>query len=575
VFSLKANRPTEGGLRLDWRIAPGDYLYRDKITVKTAGGEAVAVTTPPGQIKDDPTFGTTEVYHDHVQADIAAADLPATGQVVVTYQGCAERGICYPPVRKRIVLAAMTVTNGAAADPLQDIETAVPDQSPVGSPANVSASGDGISATTRLLSGHVLAMLAAFFGFGLLLSFTPCVFPMIPILSGILARSGEHLSAKRGFVLSAAYVLAMALAYAALGVAAAWSGQNLQIALQTPLALGAISLVFVALALSMFGLYDLQLPARWIGRLSGGASGNRGSIGGAALLGFGSALIVGPCVTPPLAAALLYVAQAGDLARGASALFALGLGMGVPLLAFGTFGAGLLPKSGPWLVRIKHVFGFVFIGMAVWMLSRIVPEWLTLELWGACLIGLGLYLGAASVFSKRFWCNCRVGPEIPGAIALACGALLLFGSIRGDDLLCSLPILDSCTTNDEAAAAIDVQTVTSLATFDAAMATARVTGKPVLLDFSANWCVECKIIDRNVLGNRTVRERMRDVVLIRADMTDYKDDSRALMQRFNVVGPPTMIFLDAQAGQEIPETRTVGPVDADTFIGKIASARGS
>jgi thiol:disulfide interchange protein DsbD len=574
VFSLTASRSTEGGLQLDWRIAPGDYLYRDKIAAKTAAGETVAITTPHGQIKDDPTFGTTEIYHDHVQADIAATDLPA-GQVVIIYQGCAERGICYPPVRKRIDLAAMTVTNGAAADPLQDIEAAVPDQSPVGSQANVSASSDGISATNRLLSGHVLPMLAAFFGFGLLLSFTPCVFPMIPILSGILARSGEHLSAKRGFVLSAAYVLAMALAYAALGVAAAWSGQNLQIALQTPLALGAISVVFVALALSMFGLYDLQLPARWIGRLSGGAAGNRGSIGGAALLGFGSALIVGPCVTPPLAAALLYVAQAGDLVRGASALFALALGMGVPLLAFGTFGAGLLPKSGPWLVRIKHVFGFLFIGMAVWMLSRIVPEFLTLELWGACLIGLGLYLGAASGFSKRFWCNCRVGLEIPGAIALACGALLLFGSIRGNDLLCSLPILDSCATNDEAAAAIDVQTVTSLATFDAAMATARVTGKPVLLDFSANWCVECKIIDRNVLGNRTVRERMRDVVLIRADMTDYNDDSRALMQRFNVVGPPTMIFLNAQAGQEIPETRTVGPVDADTFIGKIANARGS
>ncbi len=575
VFSLTAIRSTEGGLHLDWRIAPGDYLYRDKIAVKTDTGETVAVTTPPGQIKDDPTFGATEIYHDHVQADVAAADLPATGQVVIIYQGCAERGICYPPFRKRIDLAAMTVTNGAAADPLQDIEAAVPDQSPVGSPANVSASGDGIPATTRLLSGHVLAMLAAFFGFGLLLSFTPCFFPMIPILSGILARSGEHLSAKRGFVLSAAYVLAMALAYAALGVAAAWSGQNLQIALQTPLALGAISLVFVALALSMFGLYDLQLPARWIGRLSGGAAGNRGSIGGAALLGFGSALIVGPCVTPPLAAALLYVAQAGDLARGASALFALGLGMGVPLLAFGTFGAGLLPKSGPWLVRIKHVFGLVFIAMAVWMLSRVTPEWLTFELWGACLIGLGLYLGATSVLSKKFWCNCRVGPEIPGAIALVCGALLLFGSIPGNDLLHALPILDSCKTNDEAATGIDVQTVTSLATFDAAMATARATGKPVLLDFSANWCVECKIIDRSVLGNKTVRERMRDVVLIRADMTDYNDDSRALMQRFNVVGPPTMIFLDAQAGQEIPETRTVGPVDADTFIGKIASARGS
>jgi thiol:disulfide interchange protein DsbD len=575
VFSLTASRSTEGGLQLNWRIAAGDYLYRDKIAVKTAAGETIAVTTPPGQIKDDPTFGATEVYHDFVAANIAAAGLPATGRVVVTYQGCAERGICYPPVRKSIDLATMAVTNGAAADPLRDIEAAVPNESRVGSPANISGPDDIASATIRLLSGHILGMLVAFFGVGLLLSFTPCVFPMIPILSGMLARSGEYLSARRGFVLSGAYVLAMALAYAVLGVAAAWSGQNLQIVLQTPMALGAISLVFVALALSMFGLYDLQLPASWAERWSAGAAAKKGSIGGAALLGFGSALIVGPCVTPPLAAALLYVAQTGDLARGAAALFALGLGMGVPLLAFGTFGAGLLPKSGPWLIRIKHVFGFVFIAMAVWMLSRVTPEWLTFELWGACLIGLGLYLGATSAFSKKFWCNCRVGPEIPGAIALACGALLLFGSIPGNDLLRSLPILDSWTTNDEAAAAIDVQTVTSLATFDAAMATARVTGKPVLLDFSANWCVECKIIDRNVLGNKTVRERMRDVVLIRADMTDYNDDSRALMQRFNVVGPPTMIFLDAQAGQEIPETRTVGPVDADTFIGKIASARSS
>src|SRR5258708_2791318 len=416
VFSLTASRSTEGGLQLDWRIAAGDYLYRDKIAVKTAAGEAVAVTTPSGQIKDDPTFGTTEIYHDHVTASVAAAVLPATGQVVVIYQGCAERGICYPPVRNSVDLATMAVKSGAAADPLRDIEAAVPNETPVGIPANISGPDDIASATTRLLSGHILGMLAAFFGFGLLLSFTPCVFPMIPILSGMLARSGEHLSAWRGFVLSSAYVLAMALANAVLGIAAAWSGQNLQMVLQTPLALGAISLVFVALALSMFGLYDLQLPARCAERLSTGAAGKRRPTRGAALLGFGSPLILGPCVTPPLAGALLYVSQTRDLARGAAALVALWLRLGVPLLAFGTFGAGLLPKSGPWLVRIKHVFGFVFIGMAVWMLSRVVPEWLTVELWGACLIGLGLYLGAASGFSKRFWCNCPVGPEISGAI---------------------------------------------------------------------------------------------------------------------------------------------------------------
>src|SRR5260370_11393595 len=275
VFSLTAIRSTEGGLQLDWRIAPGDYLYRDKIAVKTAAGEAVAVTTPAEKIKDDPTFGTTEVYHDHVQADVAAADLPATGQVVVTYQGCAGGGICYPPVRKSIDLATIAVMNGVAADPLRHIEVAVPNESGVSSHANISGPDDIASATTRLLSGDILGMLAAFFGFGLLLSFTPCVFPMIAILSGMLARSGEHLSAKRGFVLSGAYVLAMALAYAALGIAAAWSGQNLQVALQTPLALGAISFVFVALALSTFGLYDLQLPASWAERLSAGAAAKR------------------------------------------------------------------------------------------------------------------------------------------------------------------------------------------------------------------------------------------------------------------------------------------------------------
>lgn len=579
VFAVTAKRAAEGGLQLDWRIAPGNYLYRDKIVVKTAAGDAVAVTLPSGQIKDDPTFGTTEVYHDSVAAGVAASDLPANGHAVVTYQGCAEQGICYPPVRKSIDLATMTVTNGAAAASLDDVLAAVPqaDASPeyLALPSSGEPVSQGDASTTRgLLSGHIVVMLAAFFGFGLLLSFTPCIFPMIPILSGMLARSGENLSARRGFVLSGAYVLAMALAYAALGIAAAWSGQNLQIVLQTPIALGVISLVFVALALSMFGLYDLQLPARWADRLSGSVSGKGGSIGGAALLGFGSALIVGPCVTPPLAAALLYVAQTGDLSRGAAALFALGLGMGVPLLAFGTFGAGLLPKSGPWLARIKHVFGFVFIAMAVWMLSRVTPEWLTLALWGAWLIGLGLYLGAGSILSKRFWRHRRVGPEIPGAIAFACGVLLLLGSMAGDNALRAVPLFASLVSSEDVAGA-DVQIVTSPATFDAAMATARAAGKPVLLDFSADWCIECKVIDRNVFGNKTVQQHMRDVVLIRADMTNYDDASRALMQRFDVIGPPTMIFFDAEAGKEIPQARSVGPIDADAFIRRLASARRS
>jgi thiol:disulfide interchange protein DsbD len=576
VFALTVNRAADGGLQFRWRIAPGNYLYRDKIAVKTAAGDAVAVSLPSGQIKDDPTFGETEVYHDSVVADVVAANLPATGNAVITYQGCAEQGICYPPVRISVDLVTMTVTSGAAVVPLiqsapQIVETRDDLVTP---PADAAVSQGETSTTIRLLSGHILVVLAAFFGFGLLLSFTPCIFPMIPILSGMLARSGDNLSARRGFMLSGAYVLAMALAYATLGIAAAWSGQNLQIALQMPIALGVISLVFVVLALSMFGFYDLQLPARWADRLSGSVPGKGGSVGGAALLGFGSALIVGPCVTPPLAAALLYVAQTGDLARGAAALFALGLGLGAPLLAFGTFGAGLLPKSGPWLVRIKHVFGFIFIAMAVWMLSRVTPEWLTLALWGAWLIGLGLYLGAGAILSRSFWRSCRVGLEMPGVIALVCGVVLLAVSVAGSNVLRALPLFASLAS-DKGVAGSDVQIVTTSAALDAAMATARAAGKPVLLNFSADWCIECKVIERNIFGNKVVQQHMLDVVLIRADITNYNDASRTLMQRFDVVGPPTMIFFDAAAGKEVPQARIVGPIDADSFMHRIASVRRS
>jgi thiol:disulfide interchange protein DsbD len=576
VFVLSAAHTAEGGVQLDWRIAPGSYLYRDKIVAMTAAGNAVAIATPAGQVKDDPTFGTTEVYRDRAEATVAAKDLPATGSLVVTYQGCAERGICYPPVRKNIDLVTTAISGADRRSEAPNVN--MPEYRPGESAAAPQA--DSLPAPTaslarlRLLNGYLPATVAAFFGFGLLLSFTPCVFPMIPIMSGMLVRSGENLSMWRGLVLSGVYVLAMAAAYSLLGVVAAWSGQNLQLALQTPVALGAMSLVFVALALSMFGLYDLQLPARWADRLSGSAAFRAGSVGGAALLGFGSALIVGPCVTPPLAAALLYVAQTGDLGRGAAALFALGLGMGLPLLLFGTFGARLLPKSGPWLLRIKHVFGFVFIAMAVWMISRVLPDWLTLEVSGVGFILLGLYLDALSVFSKKaafqkkIWRGWR---EITGVIALFCGVVFMLGAFPGSDLMRLLSFPDPAATRNEGLAA-DFQAVTSPASFDAAMSRARATGKPVLVDFSADWCVECRIIERDVFGSRTVQERLRDLVLIRADMTEYNGDSRALMQRFDVVGPPTMIFLDASTGEEIPRTRSIGAIDLAAFLNRIASA---
>jgi thiol:disulfide interchange protein DsbD len=567
VFQLSVAPGAEGALVLNWTIAPGNYLYRDKIQVTSPQGVSLAVQTPAGEMKDDPSFGETEVYHRQAQATVAAKSLRDRGSVQVSFQGCAEQGICYPPITKMVDLATLSIAkpeiqferaastdNGWISNPNLEQSTA-----PSGSDAETAKEASG-------LYGNFASMLVAFVGFGLLLAFTPCVFPMIPILSGMLAQSGERLTARRGFVLSGVYVVAMALAYASLGVVVAWSGQNLQAALQTPAALGLMSAIFVALALSMFGLYDLQLPQSWQARLIG-TSRRGGSLGGAAVMGFGSALIVGPCVTPPLAAALVYVAQTGDVGRGAAALFALGIGMGLPLLAFGTFGAGMLPRSGPWLAHVKHVFGFVFIGLAVWMISRVLSLESAVALWGVSFIGTGIYLAARKIRANGPGQSRRAWPAAAGVLSFGLGVFLIAASGRPGllDQFAGLPAFASVAANNAA----EFETVTTSQALDDAMTRARQQGKPVVLDFSADWCVECKVMDRTVLSAAAVLRRLRDFVLIRADATNYNDETRSLMKRFDVVGPPTVIFLRARDGKEAAEARIVGPVDASTFLKRL------
>ena len=567
VFQLRVAAGAAGELVLNWTIAPGNYLYRDKIAATTPGGSAIEVRTESGEIKDDPSFGRTEIYRNYAQAVVAANLLPQDGNVIVTFQGCAERGICYPPVKKTVDPRTMSVVGGSNNTVNTDVKSSFeesPDQSakseiwlPPSSPP------ERPSPEQARLQGNIVAVLVAFAGFGLLLAFTPCVFPMIPILSGMLAQSGERLTARRGFVLSGTYVLAMALAYAVLGIAVAWSGQNLQAALQTPVVLVLMSAVFLALAVSMFGFYDLQIPPSWQTRLTGKARGRSGSVGGAAIMGFGSALIVGPCVTPPLAAALVYVAQTGDVLRGAAALFALGLGMGLPLLAFGTFGAGILPKSGPWLAHVKHLFGFVFVGLAIWIASRILPDFVVTMLWAAMAGSVAAYLAAVIIPRRRRQLSHGV---TVGAGVLVAGAVLVVAAF-GDPS--SLPLGLSDISGSGFAATgktAEFKTVTTPRALDEAIAKARKAGRPVILDFSAQWCVECKVMDRTVFPEPQVQERLRDFDLIRADATDYNDDSRSLMKRFDVVGPPTVIFLDADQGKEAPHTRIIGPVDSTTFL---------
>ncbi|EKO40918.1 MAG: thiol:disulfide interchange protein [Solidesulfovibrio magneticus str. Maddingley MBC34] len=532
-----------------WDIAPGHYLYRDRIAVSTDDGKAVPLELPPGAQKDDPAFGATQVYHDHVSTTIARSALPASGAIHVTYQGCAEHGVCYPPVGQKIDLATL-----AATPERKSLAPAV--VVPAGPAQTTQGRTDGALASR--LSGDLPTVLLGFLGFGLLLAFTPCVFPMLPILSGMLARSGQELTPRKGFVLSSAYVLAMALAYAALGLAAAWSGQNLQVLLQRPVAIVLMGLVFVVLALSMFGLYELALPAKLATRLSRATGRPGGSIGGAALLGFGSALVVGPCVTPPLAAALLYVAQTGDVLRGAAALFALGLGMGLPLLAFGAFGGRLLPKSGPWLVTVKQVFGFLFLGLAIWILGRVLPGPATLGLWGGLAIAAGLWFGLLR--SRGF------GMRLAGGGIALGGAFLLVVGLGVVPLSCPLAVCAGTTTASMDDTAVSFRKVSTVNAFDAALAEARSKGQPILVDFYADWCVVCREIDREVMADAAVRARLGNVAVLRVDVTADSPESRALMHRFDVVGPPTMLFLNARTGREADDSRFVGAVSAAQFL---------
>jgi thiol:disulfide interchange protein DsbD len=574
VFRLSASNGQGGNLHLDWSIAKDFYLYRDKmaVTATASGDRPLSIETSPGKRKDDPTFGETEVYLNAARVTVPAAELGDAASlrtIHVTYQGCAEKlGICYPPVTKSVDVATLAVA-GAEADPAGGATDRDAPPSEGRGAALAKAAVPSNQEADGWMSGSLVSVLAAFLGFGLLLTFTPCVLPMIPILSGMLARNGGQLSAGRGFALSTAYVLAMAAAYGLLGIAAAWSGQNLQVALQTSWAIGAMGALFVVLALSMFGLFELQLPASWTAFISCRTSRAGGSYPGAAVLGFTSALIVGPCVTPPLAGALLYVSQTGDIARGAAALFMLGLGMGLPLIAYGTVGAKALPKSGPWLLRLKQAFGVAFLGMAIWMLARVVPAQATLALWALLAIGSGVFLGA---FDAAPAGPIRRLAKAAGIAAVLYGGALVVGTAGGaTDPLRPLGFLargsQPAPTTELAATR-----VTTPEHFDAAVGTARTQGKPILVDFTAEWCVTCKEIDREVFADPAVQARLKDVAFIRADVTDYDNAGRALMQRFGVMGPPTILFLDSRTGQEIAPARTIGMIDAEGFLQKLSAA---
>ncbi|MFC0220497.1 protein-disulfide reductase DsbD [Pseudochelatococcus lubricantis] len=570
AFRLSVERGADNGVILRWQIEEGYYLYRDHLEATDAdSGDAVSLQAEPGVMEsEDANFGPSEVYY---QEAVARLDSSAPGQVAVIYQGCKKDSICYPPMKvtldtTSLQLSEPTIGFGVTAPP-----AAPSDTSGTGSFALAEDTLGGGMIGSLLASGGALWVIASFLAFGLLLAFTPCVLPMYPILSATLAREGEALTARRSFVLSSTYVLAMAAAFGMLGVVAAWSGQNLQMVLQSPYAIGAVALLFVVLATSMFGLFELQLPTGWVSRMAGVQAGKRGSICSAAGMGFLSALIVGPCVTAPLAAALLYIAQTGDATLGAAALFALGLGQGIPLIVFGTMGSRALPRAGAWMVQVKYAFGFVFLGAAIWMASRILPPQATLALWATLLLTAAVFVGVAD----RLTADATAGPRFRKAAGLALslgGMILAVGAASGGtDPLRPLAHfgMDGASTRPSVA---ETAFITVRSTQEVEQALASANGRPTFVYFTADWCVICKTIERDIFPAAEIVAGLDGFQRVKVDLTTFDQAGQALLRDMAVVGPPTMIFFDSNA-KEPSGTRLIGDVTTETLQASIAAAR--
>lgn len=545
------------GLMLQFEIAPDYYLYRDKLLVEaiSPGLEVGALQLPASEPKDDPEFGRVEIYRNTLQVAVTVTrtEPAADARLKITYQGCAEDGICYPPIRKEITLAG---------------EEGVPARSAVGAsgqPASSPPLGETDRIAAELASRSLGATVLWFLLAGLALALTPCVFPMVPILTGIIVGQQRPLSGARSFSLSLIYVLAMASTYALVGLLAGMFGRNLQASFQHPAILVGFSLLFVVLALSMFGFFHLQVPAFIQTRLEATSRRQRGgNLIGVAVMGILSAVIVGPCVAPPLAAALLYLSHQGSPVTGGLALFALGLGMGAPLLVLGASAGRLLPRTGPWMEAVKQGFGVVFLALAVWFLERLIPAPATLALWAVLAIAAAIYLGALEPLREtatgwqRFWKG--IG------LALLCyGVVLLVGAAAGatDPLKPLGPLTGGRAAHAETPLEA-FQPVKGEDGFIAALAAAKRAGQPVLLDFYADWCIECKRLERNTFSDPSVQSALAGFRLLRADVTPGDAVDQALLKRFDLHGPPAVLLFNA-AGVEQRQHRLIGYLDAAAF----------
>ena len=583
AFGLDVTVLNAHTLLASFKITPGYYLYRDKVSLGIKGGSAKATGTkitniamPKGEVKHDPNFGDMAVFHQPFQAEITLERTGNAAQnitVEASYQGCKDKSLCYPPINKSISIVLPEVkdtppakTNSAMLAVAQQVQNTPQTAQPAASSANVQNENGQIAKLFK--QGSFWLIVSFFFGAGLLLAFTPCIFPMVPILSGIIVGRGHKITHMHGFILSLAYVLGMALTYAAVGVVAGLSGSLLSNALQTPWVLGSFAAVFVLLSLSMFGFYELQLPTALQSKLS--STSNRlhgGHLSGVFVMGALSAVIVGPCVAAPLAGALLYIGQTHDALLGGVALFALALGMGLPLLLIGASAGTLLPKAGAWMESVKRFFGVLLLAVAIWIVSSLIPVGVQMLLWAALLVLSAVYLRALDALPHNAGGWHKLWKGI-GILALLFGGAYLIGALSGArDILRPLSAIGS--TQTETPAIIKFSRVKNIAELNERIAQAH--GKAVMLDFYADWCVSCKEMERYTFADAKVQARLKNAVLLQADVTANSEEDKVLLQRFELFGPPAILFFDTQ-GKELADFRVTGYQDATQFLQSLQSA---
>ena len=557
VFQLTAKQVDPNTFAIDWQIKKGFFLYKSRIKLTENPDANIHLGTIlyPKALKQIDAQGKNYfIYRNHLTLPAAILGEKA-GETLLTvhYQGCSDDGFCYPPQTSQIKLA---IDNNLALSNVSVERTDAASQT-----ADILLpQSDSLDRLFSTRSWGIIIL--SFFGFGLLLSFTPCVLPMVPVLSGIIVGHSKDLSTRKAFFLSLSYVLSMSITYALVGAIVAIMGNNLQIAMQSPWIISLFSLIFILLALSMFNVYELRLPVSWQSRLASVTrSHSGGHYLGSALMGCLSTLILSPCVTAPLIGALGYIAQSGNVAFGSLSLFALGLGMGTPLLLIGTSAGKLLPKTGHWMNTVKSFFGVMLLAVAIYLMERILPTIIVMAMWASLLIFSGIYMGALTKANS----NQEKLSQGLGIILLVYGLLILIGGSQGH----SNPLQPLATRNKpHTLTDTEVRVAKSVSEIQDALANAK--GKPVLLDFYADWCASCKVMANTTLQDERVLALLNNFIVLKVDLTANNAKTKAILSRYNVVAPPTFLFFDAK-GIELSQLRLVGETSAKTFFNHLNS----